>query len=123
MDLKSLEQAIRAAWGKDTWYPPAVDLWTPEKPELGQCTVTALVVQDYFGGELLYCKKFNHYWNRLSDGTEVDLTRAQFPEGTSIVVDEVRQREDVLNGESATRKMTAQRYQLLNQRVEQNLRG
>ena len=117
MDLKSLEQAIRAAWGKDTCYPPAVSLWTPEKPELGQCTVTALVVQDYLGGELLYCKGHNHYWNRLPNGEEIDFTRSQFPPGTQLKVDEVRTRDQVLNDDSAIAMRTRERYELLKSRV------
>jgi hypothetical protein len=48
--------------------------------------VTALVVQDLFGGELLLAEVRNadgsrqgmHYWNRLADGVELDLTREQF---------------------------------------------
>jgi hypothetical protein len=47
--------------------------------------VTALVVHDLFGGELLEAevhfrdgsRQGFHYWNRL-DGVEVDLTREQF---------------------------------------------
>jgi len=47
--------------------------------------VTALVVHDFFGGELLEAevlfqngsRQGFHYWNRLA-GVEVDLTREQF---------------------------------------------
>ena len=47
--------------------------------------MTALVVHDFFGGELLEAEVFFqngsrqgfHYWNRLA-GVEVDLTRDQF---------------------------------------------
>ncbi len=64
---------------------------------MGQCVPTALVVQDLFGGivlrtnvvkDQLYYRKyggktFAHYFNRLTDGKEVDLTRDQFlPETT-----------------------------------------
>lgn len=48
----------------------------------GQCFVTALVVQDFFGGELLRFKDYplerSHYWNLLPDGREIDLTSDQF---------------------------------------------
>ena len=47
---------------------------------MGQCAVTALVVQDFLGGELIrafVCGE-SHYWNRLPDGSELDLTADQF---------------------------------------------
>lgn len=48
----------------------------------GQCYVTALIVQDFFGGDLLRFKEYplerSHYWNLLPDGCEVDLTSDQF---------------------------------------------
>lgn len=48
--------------------------------------MTALVVQDLVGGELLLADVYNHdgstqgvhYWNRLAGGLEIDLTREQF---------------------------------------------
>nr|WP_240942836.1 NUDIX domain-containing protein [Planosporangium thailandense] len=59
--------------------------WRPENPARGQCGVTALVVHDLLGGDLILGEVYEHgtrrgchYWNRLPDGTEVDLTRDQF---------------------------------------------
>lgn len=55
--------------------------WSSEVPSLNQCKVSALVVQELLGGELLRCDMTNgdsHYWNRLPDGSEVDLTTDQF---------------------------------------------
>ena len=51
--------------------------WSPHNRPWGQCAVTALVVQDRFGGELLRARVdgVSHYWNRLPDGSELDLTR------------------------------------------------
>jgi hypothetical protein len=48
--------------------------------------VTALVLQEILGGELLLADVLNedgsqqgvHFWNRLRGGLEVDLTRGQF---------------------------------------------
>lgn len=83
--LAELEPLLRAAWDAETCDP--VDLpWSPGNPSRGQCGVTALVLQDHLGGELLLAEvtyegggsQGFHYWNRLRDGIEVDLTRAQF---------------------------------------------
>jgi hypothetical protein len=73
-----LFKCIRESWSEDTSYK---NIWTKECPELNQCAVTAMLIQDYFGGDLLRCKcsdGSSHYWNRLSDGEMIDLTIKQF---------------------------------------------
>jgi hypothetical protein len=80
-DARQLERASEAlaqSWSRDTSAEPEV--WSEQTPSRGQCAVTALVVQDLFGGELLRCdaEHTSHYWNRLPSGHEVDLTRHQF---------------------------------------------
>ena len=69
---------IAAAWSKETSADPS--RWSPTNPALGQCAVTALVVQDFLGGELLgaLLGQVSHYWNLLPSGGELDLTIAQF---------------------------------------------
>ncbi|MCD6367574.1 MAG: hypothetical protein J7L45_00650 [Candidatus Aenigmarchaeota archaeon] len=118
MNLNDLKRALEKSWDEETCYPELRDDWSPEKPSLGQCAVTALVVQDYFGGELLYCKHHHHYWNRISTGEEVDFTRDQFPEGTEICLDYIRSRNHLLNGKYSKKARTAERYELLKKRVE-----
>ena len=94
-----LEAAIRASWSEASCDP--VDLpWTAANPSCGQCGVTSLVVQDHVGGELLMATVLHadgtrqgvHYWNRLPDGSEVDLTREQFVRGEVVQDDAVVQR-------------------------------
>jgi hypothetical protein len=86
LTLAAIEEAIRASWGPDTVDPD--DGWNPANPARGQCDVTALVVHDIFGGDLLSAGVFRggervegHMWNRLPGGLELDLTREQFVEG------------------------------------------
>ena len=50
MDVADLQKLLQKAWSKETSFEP--DNWTPENPAWGQYAVTALVVQDFFGGEL-----------------------------------------------------------------------
>jgi hypothetical protein len=95
--LAQLEQAIRDGWGRDTVEDG--DGWTPDNPSGGQCDVTALVVHDLLGGDIIAAKVFldgehveNHTWNRLSSGIEVDLTREQFRSGQVLGEPTVRQR-------------------------------
>lgn len=105
-----LAEAIREAWSSET----SIDeRWNGERPSLGQCAVTALVVQDYLGGELLRAEVegVSHYWNRLPDGTEIDLTRDQFTRFSPSQI-ETRSRDYVLSFPG-----TAHRYRLLGDRI------
>jgi hypothetical protein len=82
--------------------------------------VTALVVQDFLGGELLrglVCGE-SHYWNRLPDGTELDLTSEQFDTYRLDGPPEVRGRSYALSFSDTNR-----RYQLLRRRVLSSLQS
>ncbi|MER7751004.1 hypothetical protein [Kitasatospora sp. NPDC097643] len=83
--LNDIERAIRSSWGVDTCAPEDLALWRPDNPARGQCGVTALVVHDLLGGELMMgevhvggVRTDLHWWNRFATGIEIDLTREQF---------------------------------------------
>ncbi len=88
MNVADLTAAVRASWGPDT-----ADLrgstrfvWDEGNPSREQCGVTALVVRDQLGGELIIAPVGGtgtgwHYWNRLPSGDDLDLTREQFRPG------------------------------------------
>src|SRR3954454_24381861 len=86
-----IEGVIRGSWSRESCDPVDLADWSPENPARGQCGVTALVVQDLLGGELLLAEVHHvdgrrqgvHYWNRIG-GVEVDLTREQFRDGEVI---------------------------------------
>lgn len=109
----SLRQALRAAWASDTTADP--DRWNSSNPAWGQCAVTALVVQDILGGQLLRCQgpSGSHYWNRLPDGTELDLTRDQFRGRLTPRSAEERDRSYVMSF-----PQTRRRYETLRARVD-----
>ncbi|MEU7184725.1 hypothetical protein [Streptomyces sp. NPDC045470] len=90
LTLTDITQAVRSSWAADTC--SADDLarspWTTENPAWGHCDITALVVHDFFGGELLVGEVHldgeqhgYHWWNRLSSDIEIDLTHEQFKRG------------------------------------------
>ncbi len=88
MNLTELENALLKSWSKETSYCP--NEWNELNPSFGQCAITALIVNDYFGGDIVWSEallpsgqKISHFFNVI-DGKEVDLTRSQFPEGTTI---------------------------------------
>jgi hypothetical protein len=53
--------------------------WRSDNPAAGQCSVTALVVQDELGGEILKTDVNGawHFYNQI-DGRRVDFTVSQF---------------------------------------------
>src|SRR5216683_953841 len=73
---RALFTAVRDAWTAETSADPR---WSAACPSLGQCAVTALVIQDYLGGELMRGEVDggSHYWNVIQ-GKTIDLTRDQF---------------------------------------------
>ncbi|MFD4661631.1 hypothetical protein ACFWP2_39175 [Kitasatospora sp. NPDC058444] len=83
--LNDIERAIRSSWGVDTCAPEDLAHWRPDNPARGQCGVTAMVVHDLLGGELMMGEVYVdgvrtdlHWWNRFATGFEIDLTREQF---------------------------------------------
>ncbi len=114
MDIETLRTRLRQAWNADTSASP--EQWGPTNPALGQCAVTALVIQDHFGGDLLRCKinGISHYWNRLPDGSEIDLTKEQFERIESETETLTRTRDYVLGFPE-----TVVRYNLLKDRLNQ----
>ena len=84
--LDEVTAAVRAAWCRQTCDDRDLADWTPGEPARGQCGATALVLHDVFGRDLLLAEVLGpdgsrqgvHWWNRLPDGREVDLTREQF---------------------------------------------
>ena len=115
MNLNEFSRALGRSWCEAT----AKGAWSPECPALNQCAVTALVVQDCFGGELLRCEMTNgdsHYWNLLPDGAEVDLTAGQFEYIDAKPLREtavIRGRDYVLSFPD-----TRKRYELLHSRLQ-----
>jgi hypothetical protein len=86
MTLTEIEAAVRAAWCRETCDESDLADWSPDNPARGQCGATALTLHDLLGGDLLFAevllpdgsRQGFHWWNRLPDGSEVDLTREQF---------------------------------------------
>jgi hypothetical protein len=87
MEISELEAILEKTWTLDTSADP--ENWTPANPAWGQCAVTALIIDDYLGGEIIWAeiklpeKAISHYFNKI-EGKEVDLTRRQFPADTII---------------------------------------
>jgi len=122
LTLTDIERAIRSGWSFDTQPHDTRTEWIADNPARSQCLVTALVVNDLLGGELIRGEVHvngrrtdYHWWNRLGAGVEIDLTREQF------------RREEVVAGgvvvpRPATFTRPREEYELLRSRVLTALR-
>ncbi|MCX6704849.1 MAG: hypothetical protein NT162_00725 [Candidatus Woesebacteria bacterium] len=104
-------------WDANTCAEWERDKWSSCLPAFGQCAVTALVVQDLFGGKIVKDPDNDHYWNILDDGMEADLSREQFAVGIMLKAKEDRTREYMLTSERSIKAKTPDRYKILRERV------
>ena len=123
ISLELVINALHKSWTKDTCYDRSD--WSEDNPARGQCVVSSLVIQKYFGGELLRYKVTGaatdetHYCNSLADGTLVDATASQYTQPMTFEALPVN-----LKGYATVREKrlaeesTRSRYELLLSRVE-----
>lgn len=128
--FEALESMIKRAWCRETASPGDQAAWSEGNPAIGQCAITTaylyLEFKKRLGGFNPNLKIMrgvtdefgSHYWLRLADGTDVDLTRCQFPEGTPIHSEEERSIEYLLNSEGAKNARTRERMDLLKTRID-----
>jgi hypothetical protein len=100
-NLLELDAALRASWAADTCSPDDMARagWQADNPAWGHCDITALIVNDIFGGELVVGEVHRdgerqgfHWWNRLPSGVELDLTREQFRAGQTVTAARILER-------------------------------
>lgn len=79
MDINYLNRLLIESWSYDTCVPSLRDNWNNDIPSLGQCAITALIVNDFFGGKIMRCmtSSGSHYYNLINDEI-IDLTVNQF---------------------------------------------
>jgi hypothetical protein len=106
-------EKFKKAWCAETAHPSYRNKWSPDNPSTGQCAVTALIVQDLFGGDIYSCKvgKSSHFVNIINDKI-YDLTVEQFGGVDSVKYVngsfKLRSRKSLLQN-----KDVMERYQLL----------
>lgn len=85
-NLRKLYDILSQIWCADTCAPRMREKWSREKQTLGQCSITAFLAQDIFGGKVYGIPREGgmnfHCYNvvPLPDGSECifDLTSEQF---------------------------------------------
>lgn len=79
-DPNELYSILSNIWSMDTCAPRLRNKWTKENMTLGQCSITAFLVQDIFGGKVFGIKRKDgnyHCYNVIGNIT-FDLTSEQF---------------------------------------------
>lgn len=123
--LVQIDRALRICWAADTCSTDDLDRssWSPENPAWGHCDITALLINDLLGGDLVVgavhsvdgARQGHHWWNRLPSGIEIDLTREQFRDGQTIADAQIVKRP------AAWPRRRGKQYELLRSRVAAHL--
>lgn len=118
---QDLYDALLHVWCADTCAPRMRQDWRPDNPTLGQCSVTAFLAQDIFGGRVygvpLPDGNF-HCFNQV-DGCVFDLTGEQFGDEKLCYDGCPEQFRDV----HFAREEKRLRYELLRRRLKAYLNG
>lgn len=110
--VAKIRNALSASWSHETSY---FDDWSPSNPSAGQCAVSAIIVQDYLGGEIKECavNGIVHYFN-VVEGAVLDITAGQFGSfDIDYAASRVKTKDEILRYND-----TRRRYELLKAKVE-----
>lgn len=112
MEIEKLKRILYSCYSKELCYPKVKDDWTEKKKCLGMCAITALIVNDYFGGEIckIYVAGISHYFNLITNEI-IDLTSSQFECDINYNDYRIVDRKTILNDD------TEKRYKLLKEKV------
>ena len=108
-------------WTAETCAPRLRAAWSPENRTLGQCSITAFLMQDIFGGKVYGIKRNDgnyHCFNDV-DGCVFDLTSEQFGDEKLDYTDCPEQFRNVHFQKEEKRL----RYELLKERLEKAVNG
>lgn len=117
--LNGLFGILLKCWDKETAYPASqADYIKDNDPTYGQCAITAIIVNDMFGGTIHKIKiegGGTHYFNKI-EGHYIDLTRDQF-DLYNIDID-YEPNEEVTKQYCLKDDDTLKRYNLLNKKIK-----
>ena len=120
-----LYNKLSKIWCADTCAPRMRDNWTPDNKTLGQCSITAFLVQDIFGGDVYAMPTDNgglHCYNRVDD-IVFDLTSEQFLEKAKDLVYDCSLLQDRNSADHFAKDEKRARYEYLKSRLVRNYNG
>ena len=119
MEIVELKKLLILSWTKETCYEGIKSEWNKGNPSLGQCAITSLIVNDFFGGKIMRCitSSGSHYYNLINDEI-VDLTVDQFLGKIPLYEESQERTRQYLLSNQDTRK----RYEKLLYNLKQSIR-
>jgi len=114
-EIRALYEDLSVVWSRETCAPRLRPDWSPENRTLGQCSITAFLVQDLLGGEVRGVPLPDgsvHCFN-VVDGYLFDLTSEQFGEEILDYADRPLQQREAHFADEGKRR----RYELLKARL------
>jgi len=80
--ITDLYDFLSETWSIDTCAPRMRNQWSTDNPTVGQCSITAFLAQDIFGGKVygIDLHDGNYHCYNVVDGKVFDLTSEQFKE-------------------------------------------
>ena len=77
---RNLYDILSGIWCRETCAPRMQDEWSEDNKTLGQCSITAFLVQDIYGGKVYGILRpgGNYHCYNAVDGRVFDLTSEQF---------------------------------------------
>ena len=120
-DPRDYYDLLAGIWSAETCAPRLRDEWTDDNKTLGQCSITAFIIQDIFGGKVYGIPREGgnfHCFNDV-DGCVFDLTSEQFGDEVLDYANCPEQDRSVHFQKEEKR----QRYALLKERLEKLISG
>lgn len=113
MNFKGLEDKLLICYDKELCYPKVKDNWSSSNKYYGMCAITALIVNDYYGGKIckIYVDGISHYFNLINNKI-IDLTKKQFDRPIDYTNYKIISRKEILTDN------TKERYSILKMKLE-----
>lgn len=113
-----LYRRLSKIWSADTCAPRLRGGWSTENRTLGQCSITAFLAQDIFGGEVYAIKTENglHCYNKVGEAV-FDLTSEQFGEKAKDLIYDCKLLQDRESQDHFQKEEKRARYELLRSRL------
>lgn len=119
MNIKNIQKVLLECYSKDLCYPKVQCDWNENNRCSGMCSITSLIINDYFGGDIckIYVDGISHYFN-LIENNIVDLTKDQFNREMDYKDYKIMDREKILTDDTKNRYVTL-KARLINKLLRQ----
>lgn len=120
---RKLYDILSEIWSADTCAPRMRENWSPENKTLGQCSITAFLAQDIFGGKVygIELPDGNYHCYNVADGCCFDLTSEQFGDEAETFV--YQNNPEQFREVHFSKEEKKKRYEYLKQKLDELLGG